>query len=126
MDAVVAALERTGITKKSAVLEEKLGDLYLAQGKPSSSVIALQAALALDPTPQQRVRLMLALANQLPSLGRDAEAYQVYQDFLKRFPDYPNPGAIYRPLRDLAEKLGRSQEAEKYQREIDRLTPPRA
>jgi tetratricopeptide (TPR) repeat protein len=44
------ALETTPLTKTSAVLTEKLADLYTAQGKPASAIAACERALALDPT----------------------------------------------------------------------------
>jgi tetratricopeptide (TPR) repeat protein len=96
--------------------------LYSAQGKPSSSVYALQQALKLDPSPQQRTRITLTLADRLMALDRNAEAYELYQEFLGKFPDYPDQLAVYRQILSLAQKLGKKDDATKYQREIDRLT----
>jgi tetratricopeptide (TPR) repeat protein len=126
LDKVVVALESIPATKESAVLQEKLAELYFRQGKPSSSVSSLQNALKFDPTPQQRVRLMLALAGQLQPLSRDADAYAVYQDFLTQCTDYPDKVAIYKDLRDLAQKLGKHDDEQKYQRDIDQIAPPHA
>ncbi|HEX4644603.1 MAG TPA: TIGR03790 family protein [Verrucomicrobiae bacterium] len=117
-----AYLEELPLTKESAVLMEKLGELYSAQGKPSSSVYALQQALKLDPSPQQRTRITLTLADRLMALDRNAEAYELYQEFLGKFPDYPDQLAVYRQILSLAQKLGKKDDATKYQREIDRLT----
>ena len=50
-------LEGTEETKKSAVLTEKLGDLYKQLGKPSSALAMWQKALTLEPTPQSKARL---------------------------------------------------------------------
>ena len=52
---LVALLEQLEETKRSAVLTEKLADLYTAQGKPSSVVSTYRQALQLDPSPQQRI-----------------------------------------------------------------------
>ncbi|MBC8002893.1 MAG: TIGR03790 family protein [Opitutaceae bacterium] len=52
-------LEGIDETKKSAVLTEKLGDLYKQLGKPASALSMWQKALTLAPTPQARVRLNL-------------------------------------------------------------------
>jgi uncharacterized protein (TIGR03790 family) len=117
-----AYLEELALTKQSAVLMEKLGELYSAQGKPSSSVYALQQALKLDPSPQQRTRMTLTLADRLTALDRNAEAYELYQQFLRLFPDYPDQLAVYRQILALAQKLGKKDDAIKYQHEIDRLT----
>ena len=70
----------------------------------------------------QRLRVMLELSNRLPALGRDAEAYEVCRQFIKEFPDYPDELLIYRRLEDLAVKLGKKDDAEKYQGEIMRLS----
>jgi len=108
----------------SAVLQEKLADLYERGGKPSSAVSALEKALRLDPSPQQRVRMTLTLADHLVSLQRDGEAYELLQNFIKESPDYPDAIGVYHRLLALAEKLGRTADAEKYRREISQLNSP--
>lgn len=110
----VRYLENQDLTRKSAVLTEKLGDLYAAQGKPSSAVYMWQQALKLNPSPQQRLRLRLALAEKLASLGRNEEVYEDYLRLLEEMPGYPDAPAIARKLMALAEKLGRAEEAAKY------------
>ena len=121
---VVALLEQVNSEKPSAVISEKLADLYAAQGKPSSAAHAYEQALGLDPTPQQRVRLRLALAEKLLALDRQPEAYEDYQKLLHEFPDHPDKLALCRKLLPLAQKLGKQDDAENYQAEINRLTPP--
>lgn len=117
--AVVGYLNEIDTTKKSAVLMEKLGELYALQGKPSSAVDALQKALKLEPSPQQRIRLRLELGDKLAALSRDEEAYQNYQKFLEESPDYPDKASLYRKLLPLAQKLGKKDDAEKYQRQLN-------
>jgi uncharacterized protein (TIGR03790 family) len=114
----VALLEDLGATKLSAVLSEKLGDLYLAQGKPSSAVHAYAKALSLDPSPQQRIRLLLTLGERLPALGRYAEAYDSYQKLLEENADYPDKIALYKKLLPLAQKLNKDAEAKSYEAAI--------
>ena len=121
---VVALLEQIFSVKPSAVLAEKLADLYAAQGKPSSAVHAYAQALGLDPTPQQRVRLLLTLAEKQLALDRPREAYEDYQKLLHEFPDYPDKLALYRKLLPLAQKLDKKADAERYEAEIKRLSPP--
>ena len=106
------------------MLTEKLGDLYLAQGKPSSAVHAYRQALPLASSPQQKIRLLLTIGERLSALGRTEEAYADYQQLLQDFPNYPEPLALYQKLRPLALKLGKQAEAENYQAEINRLSPP--
>lgn len=121
---VVTALENVPMTRTSAVLEEKLAQLYHLEGKPSSSAEAYQQALKLDATPQQRLRIMQILPDRLIALGQNEAAYEIYQKFVKEFPDYPEILDVYRNLADLAQKLGHKDDAAKYQRQIGSLTEP--
>ncbi len=120
----IISLEAVPILHQSAVLTERLAELYSQEGKKEECVNALQQALKLDPTPQQRIRLILVLGSRLSDLGRTLEAYQTYQAFLVLAPDYPDKLYVYRHLRDLAVKLGRTAEAEEFERQIARLAPP--
>lgn len=92
------ALETTPLTKTSAVLTEKLADLYTAQGKPASAIAACERALALDPTPQQRLRLRLTLGEKLLSAKRTLEARKNYEQLLAENPDYPEAEIIRRKI----------------------------
>ncbi len=118
-----AFLEQLELTRHSAVLSEKLADLYAALGKPSSAVHAYEQALALDPSPQQRLRLRLTLGEKLAGLDRDDQAYEDYHELLREAPDYPDKPAIYRRLLPLARKLNKKSEAEDYEA---LLRPPTA
>jgi uncharacterized protein (TIGR03790 family) len=121
---VVALLEQVAAGKPSAVLSEKLADLYAAQGKPSSAVQTYAHALTLDPSPQQRIRLLLTLAEKLPALDRAQEASEAYLRLLQEFPHYPDKLGVYRKLLPLAQKLGKKADLEAYEAEITRLSPP--
>jgi len=121
---LVGLLERIDTTKRSAVLSEKLADLYAAQGKPSAAVSMDQQAFQLDPSPQQRIRLLLTLGERLLALGRDQEAYDAYQKLLQEFPAYPDKLALDRKLVPLAQKLDKQADAAKYEAEINQLSPP--
>jgi tetratricopeptide (TPR) repeat protein len=124
MAEVVTLLEQLDTARHSAVLTEKLGDLYAALGKPSSAVYAYAQALTLGPSRQQRVRLRLTLGEKLLALDRFQEAYDDYQKLLQDYPDYPDKLAICRKLFPLALKLDKKMEAAQYKAEIDRLSPP--
>ncbi len=121
----VTFLEELSLTKQSAVLSEKLGDLYLAQGKPSTAVHGYSQALLLDPSPQQTIRLLLTLGEKLTALQREQEALEMYQKLLRQFPDYPDKLSIYRKLVPLAQKLNKPAEVEKYEAEIKALSRPK-
>ena len=119
-----AYLERLDLTRHSAILTEKLADLYEALGKPSSAVETYEQALKLDPSPLQRVRLRLTLAEKLAALNRNQEAYDHYAKLLQENTDYPNKLDIYRKLLPLAQKLGKKQDAARCEDLIRQLTPP--
>jgi uncharacterized protein (TIGR03790 family) len=121
---VVNYLETIPTTRESAVLKEKLGDLYTAQGKPSSAVLTYEQALKLNPSPQQRIRLRLTLGEKLLALSRDADAYANYQKFVEESPDYADKLSIYQKLLSLAQKLGKKDDAAKYEEQIKLLTAP--
>jgi uncharacterized protein (TIGR03790 family) len=121
---VAALLEQLELTRHSAVLSEKLADLYAAEGKPSSAVYMYAQALGLDPSPQQRVRLLLTLGDKLLALDRVPDAYGDYQRLLREVPDYPDKLSIYRKLLPLAQKLDKKADAEQYEAQISRLSPP--
>lgn len=110
---VVALVENVPSVRQSAVLMEKLGELYAAQGKPSSSAWAYGKALELARSPMQRARLSLGLADKLAALQRESEAVQVLEHLLARDRDYPDRPAIQRKVAALAEKLNRGPRAVK-------------
>lgn len=115
-------LEQVQATTPSAVLAEKIADLYAAQGKPASAIAEYSKALKLEPSPLQRVRLLLTLAEKQAELGRNEEAYQTYLTLLHDVPGYPDKLAVHKKLLFLAEKLGKKEEAQKWQASIPAAT----
>lgn len=124
LGAAVTYLEKLGLTKHSAVLSEKLADLYAAQGKPVSAIDTYEEALKLDPTPQQRVRLRLTLADKLAGSNLPQKACDQYTSLLRENPDYPNKPDIYRKLVALAQKAGNQADATRYQEVLNLLLAP--
>lgn len=103
--AMAGYLEDIPITKQSAVLTEKLGDLYAALGKPASTLRAYRQALKLNPSPQQRIRIRLALGQKLEEQERPDEAVENYQSLLSESPDYPGKSVIVSKLTALQARL---------------------
>ena len=99
---VTTYLENVPMAKTNAVLQEKLGDLYAALGKPASTLRAYQTALASNPSAMQRLRLRLALGEQLQQQDKPAEAVVNYRALLAENPDYPDR----QTLSELISKLG--------------------
>jgi uncharacterized protein (TIGR03790 family) len=112
-------LEQLDLTRHSAVLSEKLADLYESLGKPTSAIDACEQALTLDPSPMQKLRLRLTLGERLAALNRDQDAYDNYMQLLKENPDYPGKTDIYQRLLPLAQKLGKNEEAARYEELIN-------
>ncbi len=111
-----------GVPQDSAVLAEKLADLYQMEGQDELSIKALRRALKLGPTPQQRVRLTLNLIDRLIATGQSEAALALCDEFLKKSPDYPDAVGLYTKMQALAAKLNQTRRAERYAREITKLT----
>jgi uncharacterized protein (TIGR03790 family) len=97
-------LEDTPETAHSAVLTEKLAQLYDMQGKPASAVDAWQRALKLNPSPHQRIRLHLVLAEKLLAAGRATDAAANWRQLIADSPDYPGLPAVREELKQLEQK----------------------
>jgi uncharacterized protein (TIGR03790 family) len=118
----VRYLESQDITARSAVLTEKLGDLYDSLGKTQAAISAWRRALKLDPTPQQTVRLTLALGAKLTAANKQGDALKLYASFLNKSPDYPGAIELYRKMETIARHLGKEPEALVYATQIRRLS----
>jgi uncharacterized protein (TIGR03790 family) len=118
-------LETEPATKESAILTEKLAQLYEKGGKADLAMKTLRQALALHPTPQTVVRLTLELGGQLQGAGRDAEALKLYDAFIRSTPGWPGAVTLYQKMEALADKLGEKAQAERYRAEMNRLAPAR-
>jgi len=106
----------------SAVLLEKLAELEDKLGLSESAIKALRNALTFNPTPQQRVRLTLTLADKLITAGREGEALALYDEFVTNNSDYPDVISLYAKMEALAIKLHQARQAEKYAESIANLT----
>jgi uncharacterized protein (TIGR03790 family) len=98
------ALETAPQTKESAVLSEKLAELYVAQGKPASAILTYERALKTDPSPQQKIRLRLTLGEKLIAAGRKDEARSNYQSLLAEMPSYPDAESVRQKIAALEPK----------------------
>lgn len=106
---VIGLIEGWPITKKSAVLSEKLADLYATQGKPTSALETYERALQLNPSPQQRLRIRLTLGEKLVALDRKEEASTNFQDLLKENPNYPDAELIRSKILSLTQKANKKE-----------------
>ncbi len=102
----VEYLENEPQTRGSAVLMEKLGELYEMVGKPASSIYATQSALKLNPTPLQTLRLLQVLGERLEGAGRLVEARDCYSRIFKEFPSYGDREGLRARIVELTTKSG--------------------
>jgi uncharacterized protein (TIGR03790 family) len=101
---LAAFLETIPATTNSAVITEKLADLYEMQGKPSSAIETYQRALTRNPSPEQRIRIRRTLGEKLLAQNREADAIENYKQLLQESPDYPGKPAIEARLAALEQK----------------------
>ncbi len=120
--AMIDYLKSLPLTRKSAVLTEKLGDLEMASD-PAQAIARYQAALDLQPSANEKLLLQFTLTQALARVGRIADALRVYDDFFAANPRYPALLAFYQEALALAQKLDDSKRVERYEREIERLAP---
>ena len=112
------------VTTNSAVLMERLGHLRMKNGQIAEATDALAAALKLNPSPQQRIWITDLLAQLQGHLGRTQPAFDTYQQLLALAPDYFDAARVHAGLAKLARDLGRNGEAEKFEKEAQRLGAP--
>jgi len=115
---LIRYLNDVPMTRESAILMEKLGDLHRTP-KPAVAVEDYRAALKLNPSPQQKIGLLLAIAEVEISLGHNQQAFDAYKQLVTDAPNYPNAAVIYRQLADLAQRLGKTDEAEKFRKQLE-------
>ena len=98
-------LEGLPATKTSAVLTEKLAQLYELQGKPSSAIETWQRALTLNPSPQQRIHIHRLLAEKLIAAGRNPDAAENWRQLIADSPEYPGLDEVREKLKQLELKI---------------------
>jgi len=123
-DELIGYLEKVSAARRSAVLKEKLADLYWSQKKFFDAFDTYEQVLKLDPSPQQKLRVMKLLGERRSIYGPDRAACEIYEQLLKEFPNYPDRLAICQKLLPIAQKLGKKELFERCQDEIRRLSPP--
>lgn len=111
-------------TAKSAVLQEKLGDMYLKAGRIGPAIEAYTEALALATNPIQKIRLSLTLAPKLGSYRKQEASVELFEKFLKENPNYPDRLTVLRLAEPVAREIKNNELADAWKAEITRLTPP--
>jgi uncharacterized protein (TIGR03790 family) len=122
-DEAIKFLRERPELKTSALLNEKLGDLFKAKGKWLDAIDPYERALKLNPTPQQRLRIALIVTGMQANLGYGRDAYAILQGIIRDYPDYPDMHRIYEKILPLAKEFGKPEEVAEYTRILKELTP---
>ena len=91
----ITYLERLPELAHSAILNQKLGDLLVLTHQIAPAAAAYRKALALRPSPQERIHLQLGEAMMLTTLDQPGEALVYYEQFFSDNPGYPDPVRFY-------------------------------
>ena len=118
---IIKFLESTPETRKSAILQEKLGDVYAADKTFDKAFAAYLQALKLKPSPQQKIRLMLTLSKRYETQNQGGKAFSLLKDFVKEIPDYPGQKKIYSKLAVLAKTYGKKSEVTRFEQEAEKI-----
>jgi len=86
---LIEYLQELPETPHSAILLEKLGDLYSDRNDHTASAAAYEKALKQSPTPMQKLRLLLEWREALKKSGDDNRAQTVSGEISQKYPDYP-------------------------------------
>lgn len=85
-ETMIDYIEKLRIARKSPILQEKLGDLYLMDKKYSDSLSSYEEALKLQCSDNQRIRIALKYVDGLLSLGSKKKAFDFLSNFQKDYP----------------------------------------
>lgn len=103
----------------SAVLQEKMGDLLRQAGDVPQAGEWYARALEHQPSLRQRWRLLRLAGDALEAAGNDAEAYRLLVGSANEVHEAPDIGDLKRRLATMARRLGRTADAERWEREAD-------
>lgn len=112
---IAQMLEDADFRKNSAVLTEKLADLYANLGKPTSSIHTARQALKIAENPGQRLRLRLSIAERFIAQADYVRATEELEATLLEFPNHPCRVNVLRRLATMARNLGNTKQAEEYE-----------
>lgn len=111
------------ITRTSPILKEKLAELYVAKKKTVDALDLYESILKLNPSRQQKLRVLLTLIQKRAFYGPDSSLLQAYQQLMKDYPNYPGLLEICRNALPLAQKLGEKNAIAALEEAIHRLSP---
>lgn len=124
VDDAIGYMQHFPLTRKSAVLTEKLADLYWDKKRLSDALALYEQALKLNPSRQQKLRLLLSLGQRLAFYGSTRPAVKAYLQLLEEYPDYPDALQVYQALLPLARQLEDQSLIQRCEQQMQKLAPP--
>ena len=106
---IVDYLQQSASELKSPVLAEKLGSVMWAAGRPQPAITAYRQALEWGGSRQQRVRILLQLAEIHESLALESAALEAYEQLIAEFVDHPARSTVLPKALALARSLERAE-----------------
>lgn len=106
---------------RSPVLQEKLAELCQMAGRFPEAVDHYEAALKLNPSAQQQMRIRLTLPRLLANCRREKEAIQMLETFLTDNPAYADRPGVFQKLLSIAIDAADTNLVERCRREIAKL-----
>jgi uncharacterized protein (TIGR03790 family) len=119
---VVEALEKDTLSQTHPALCEKLGDLYFSLNRPEDAKASYERTLLLNPTRNQRNRLLLALAALESQAKEPNKALDRMDLLLAEDPTYPDKTKLLATMKSLAEQSGLTDRAEAIAARIPTVT----
>jgi tetratricopeptide (TPR) repeat protein len=104
-------LEGDTLSQTHAVTSEKLADLYRELNRPEDARNAYERTLLLNPSDNQRNRVLLTLAEIDLRSGKTASALDRMELLLQKDPAYPEKTNLLRSMLEIAENSGFSKRA---------------
>ena len=112
------------ITTNSAVLSEKVAAMYADVIRMRPAIQWARHALSRDPSPQQRTRLLLNLAEWQEIQGEPAEALETLRLVEGERPDYAALVTFRQKQLHLARDAGKRDEVTRLEAVLTALSPP--
>jgi len=108
-------------SQSGAVLLEKLADLHAAAANAPAALEATARALELQPSPQQNIRLLLALASRRATMRDAAGEHAALERLFTEAPDYAGRRSCVERLLALAQQLNRPADSARWKLELGKF-----
>lgn len=113
---ILSYCEQMPEAQKSALIQARLAEMQKSRGKLFDALETYQGALKLPAPSMESLRIRLAAGALSSTLGKNEEAYEIYNSIIKDFPNYPAKKDVYERLAKAARKIRKTDEAAQFER----------